>query len=322
MKFTVKDILTVFTLLLFSTANANAVIAYIPQISQSLDTATRLLRLSRMPHKTSHEHLGTRRLADIDDIQFHNLDFTYPSRPNQAVLKDFSITIPAHRCTALVGQSGSGKSTVTSILLGLYPPTEWLLDRPTVTIGGHDIRQLHITTLRSLIAVVPQQPTLFAATIRQNITYGLDLNSHLTTTHNVRSAAHAAGIVDFIDSLPHGFDTVVGEGGIGLSGGQAQRLVIARALCRQPKVLILDEATSALDGQNAEIVRQSIVRLVQGGKKMTVIVVTHAREMMEIADNVIVLEQGRVAEVGGYHELLAQRGPLWEILNVRGSVQR
>lgn len=318
MRFSVKDVLTVFSMLLFSTANAIAVIAYIPQISQSLDTATRLLRLSRMAHKASHEHIGTHHLVDVEDIRFHGLNFTYPSRPGHLVLKDFNLTIPANKCTALVGQSGSGKSTVTSILLGLYPPSERPISGPMITIGGHDIRQLHISSLRSLIAVVPQQPTLFSATIRQNITYGLDLNSRHTATENIRLAAQAAGIEEFVDSLPHGFETPVGEGGIGLSGGQAQRLVIARALCRQPQVLILDEATAALDQQNAEIVRQSIVRLIQSQKNMTVIIITHAKEMMELADNVVVLKQGRIVEVGGYGELLGQRGTLWKMNNAGG----
>jgi ATP-binding cassette subfamily B (MDR/TAP) protein 1 len=343
-EYSVKSILTVFSLLLFSTANANAVIAYIPQISSSADTASRLLRLSQLPIR-SHEHSGRIRLDPNDPqtlsgpINFVNLTFFYPTRPDEPTLDRLNVTIPAGTCTAIVGASGSGKSTIASLLLGMYPPTADVDARtpsdpssgpPSLTLSGRDIRSLHLPTLRSLIVVVPQTPVIFPDTVRGNITYGLHLSSGLTTQYNVENAAKQAGIDDFIITLPKGYDTVIGEGGLGVSGGQAQRIVIARALIRKPRILILDEATSALDGQSAELVRNSVLALVEeerakarkrgGGTKgvLTVIIITHSRDMMACAENVVVLEAGRVAEEGGFEELLKRRGKLFEMLRVGG----
>ncbi|KIW71943.1 hypothetical protein PV04_00169 [Phialophora macrospora] len=334
----VKSILTVFGLLLFCTANANAVIAFIPQTSSAADTASRLIRLARMP-VDSHEEIGQVQLdrnnpATLSGpIHFINLTFKYPSRPGVPALRRLNLTIPAGRITAIVGASGSGKSTITSLLLGLYPPTSdhrysttWndvLDDPPSLTLSGRDIRTLDLNTLRSLIALVPQTPVLLPITVRENITYGLPSSSLSTSelASSIDSAARAAGIHDFIVSLPEGYATLVGDGGLSVSGGQAQRIVIARALIRDPKILILDEATSALDHESAGLIRQSILKLVHEGKRkgkpLTVIVVTHGREMMEFADNVVVMDQGAVVEQGGFDELMALegRGKLWAMLN-------
>lgn len=345
-EYSVKSILTVFSLLLFSTANANAVIAYIPQISSSADTASRLLRLSQLPVR-SHEHNGRIRLDAKDpeilsgSINFVNLTFFYPTRPDAPALDKLNATIPAGTCTAIVGASGSGKSTIASLLLGMYPPTADMDVRtasdasggpPSLTLSGRDIRMLHLPTLRGLIAIVPQTPVIFPDTVRGNITYGLDLSSELATQFSVENAAKRAGIHDFIVTLPTGYDTVVGEGGLGVSGGQAQRIVIARALVRRPRILILDEATSALDGQSAETVRQSVLGLVKEERAkaknkssgtagvLTVIIITHSKDMMACAESVVVLQSGRVVEEGGFEELLRRRGHLWEMLKIGGAL--
>lgn len=166
-----------------------------------------------------------------------------------------------------------------------------------------------------MIGYVPQQPKLFADTIRANITYGLDPYSRSNSLRNVEAAAAAAGIADFIRSLPEGYSTLVGEGGLTLSGGQAQRLVIARALVRHPRILILDEATSNLDAESAEIIRRSIRKLLAAKQGLTVLLVTHSRDMMEVADNVIVVEKGMVVEQGSYVSLLKRaNGRLREML--------
>lgn len=173
-------------------------------------------------------------------------------------------------------------------------------------------------TLRSMIGYVPQQPKLFADTVRANITYGLDPYSMSNSLKNVEAAAAAAGIADFIHSLPEGYSTLIGEGGLTLSGGQAQRLVIARALVRHPRILILDEATSNLDAESAEIIRRSVRRrLATPGQGLTVIMVTHSRDMMEMADNVIVVDKGVVVEQGSFMWLLNRGdGRLREMLDV------
>ncbi|KAL1964596.1 hypothetical protein VTN77DRAFT_6770 [Rasamsonia byssochlamydoides] len=305
---TATDIMSIFAMILFSIGYANTVISWIPQINSACETASRLLRLSRLPFASSHEHVGKLRVFEPEPVQFTNLKFRYPRRPEALVLRNFSLTIPASSCCALVGCSGSGKSTIASLLLGLYPSLSPLSGPPAITLGGVDIQQLHIPTLRSLVALVPQQPRLFADTIRANITYGLNPCSRLNSMKNIRAAAQAAGIDEFICSLPEGYSTLVGDGGLGLSGGQAQRLVIARALVRQPRILILDEATSNLDGESAEIIRRSIQKLVGARQGLTVILITHAREMMEMADSVVVIDGGSVVEQGPYHDLLQRPG--------------
>ncbi|OQU95995.1 hypothetical protein CLAIMM_02139 [Cladophialophora immunda] len=326
----INSILTVFGLLLFCTTNANAVITYIPQTSSAADTANRLLRLARM-QVNSHEEVGKIQLDEHDPvtlsgpIHFINLTFFYPTRPEAAALRRLNLTIPSGKTTAIVGASGSGKSTIASLLLGLYPPTaDHLALSPSnpnegpasLTLTGRDIRTLDVSSLRSLIAAVPQIPVLLPTTVRENIVYGLPPDSPWTSATRIDSAARAAGIHEFIQSLPQGYATVIGEGGLGVSGGQAQRIVIARALIRDPKVLILDEATSALDRDSAASIRQSIARLSREKKgKLTVIVVTHAREMMEVADHVVVMEEGRAVEQGPFTELVERGGRLWALLN-------
>jgi ATP-binding cassette, subfamily B (MDR/TAP), member 1 len=328
-RFSVKAVLTAFTMLLSSTSNATAAIAFVPQIASSIDSGSRLLRLARLPVRTSHEHGGWIKLNPEDPhtlsgpIKFSNVTFSYSSRPETLVLSNLNLTIPGGRCTAIVGSSGSGKSTIASLLLGLYPSSTHRgpcqsSESPPITLSGHDIRSLHLPTLRSMISIVPQTPTLFPASVRVNITYGLESNNRLTSLANLEQAAQRAGIHDFIASLPGGYETVIGDGGLGLSGGQAQRIVIARALCRRPKILILDEATSALDGESAWVVRRSVMELVGEGSGMTVIIITHSMDMMQCADYIVVLEQGRVAEEGVFRELLARKGRLWEMLGVGG----
>ncbi len=339
--FAVKSILTVFSMLLFSTANATAVIAFIPQISSSTDTATRLLRLSNLPLHKSHEHSGTVKLNAADPkilsapIKFSNITFAYPSRgPSAPALSNLNLTIPSGTSTALVGTSGSGKSTIASLLLGLYAATSNPSTSPpaSLLISGHDISTLHTPTLRSHISIVPQTPTLFPTSVRRNITYGLPLLSPWTSTSSVHAAATRAGIHDFILSLPRGYDTPIGDGGLGLSGGQAQRIVIARALVRRPSVLVLDEATSALDAEAAATIARTLRQLVQEGRRdadadagrggggdragMTVLIITHAKEMMACAENVVVLDKGAVVEEGRYTDLMRRRaGRLYAMLS-------
>ncbi|KAJ5810192.1 uncharacterized protein N7503_002410 [Penicillium pulvis] len=315
-EFAVDDVVQVFSLLLFSIGYAAQILSWIPQINTSKDIATRLIELSNLPKLGSHEYRGSLIVSNLTPIKLTNVVFRYPSRPDTMVLKNVSMKISQNTCTAIVGRSGSGKSTIASLLLALYVCPESRSGEPTITLGGEDISRLHVPTLRSQIGIVSQQPTIFPGTIYANISYGIDLQSPMTSMDSVRAAARAAGIDDFITSLPRGYWTVIGDGGIGLSGGQKQRIVIARALLRHPQILILDEATSGLDPAGAEIVRQTIQHLVSVRPELTVIIITHAKEMIEIADHVIVLDQGVVVEDGSY-QVLAQRmnGRLYELIN-------
>ncbi|KAF2201090.1 P-loop containing nucleoside triphosphate hydrolase protein [Delitschia confertaspora ATCC 74209] len=313
-------------LLLMSASYCNFIINLVPQIGSSKDGAARLLRLSNLP-KNSHEHAGTGKLPPFLDIILKDVNFAYPSRPDQLVLKDVSFNIPPGSCIAIVGASGSGKSTVASLLLKLYQTdANRVISRTSdITIMGRDIKSLNTRELRSSVAIVSQTPVLFPGTIADNISYGLSPSIWHSSLESIRAAAIAAGIDEFISSLPLGYQTLVGEGGTGLSGGQAQRIAIARALVRQPDALILDEATSALDVESAGIVRDTIQRLVLENQKgfddngrlngeeiarpgMTIVIITHAREMMKIADRIIMLDRGRVVEEGGFEELKGRRG--------------
>jgi ATP-binding cassette subfamily B (MDR/TAP) protein 1 len=283
-------------------------IGIVPQINTSREIATKLIALANLPRDGSHEHTGTLTVPKLTPIKLTNVNFRYPSRPKTLVLKNVSISIPRNSCTALVGRSGSGKSTIASLLVALYEAPISETGRPTVTLGGADILRLQVPTLRSQISIVSQQPTIFPGTIYENIIYGVDPHSPLATSHSVRVAAQGAGIDDFISSLPRSYNTVIGDGGVGLSGGQKQRVVIARALLRQPQILILDEATSNLDPAGAEIVRQTVRRLVATRRGLTVIIITHAKEMIEIANHVVVLDQGAVVEDGPYEKLAMRIG--------------
>ncbi|KAJ5708386.1 hypothetical protein N7488_008187 [Penicillium malachiteum] len=307
-EFSVNDVVQVFSLLLFSIGYAAQILSWIPQINTSREIAIRLLKLSRLSKVGSHEHRGSLTLSTLTPIKLNNVYFRYPSRPDTSVLRNFSLTISQNSCTAIVGRSGSGKSTIASLLLALYESPESRGHEPTVMLGGRDIQLLQVPTLRSQISIVSQQPTIFPGSIHANITYGIKSHAPMASMDSVRAAAKAAGIDEFITFLLKGYWTVIGDGGIGLSGGQKQRVVITRALLRHPQILILDEATSSLDPAGAEVVRQTIQRLVSSRRDLTVIIITHAREMIEIADHVVVLDQGVVVEDGSFDVLAVRVG--------------
>ncbi|KAL8919834.1 MAG: hypothetical protein Q9208_006567 [Pyrenodesmia sp. 3 TL-2023] len=299
--FSTQNIIQVFSMLLFSIANANAILTFIPQINSSCATATRLLRLANLPYKSSHEHSGHLRLPIVGTIMFKEVSFTYPSRPLGPVLNNISLTLPPNTSTALVGASGSGKSTIASLILGLYPPTSGQLSFDLVPVAD-----LHLPSLRSLIAVVSQTPQIFATTVALNIAYALPERSTLASRAAIEHAAEVAGIHDFITTLPRGYQTLIGDGGTTLSGGQAQRIAIARAVARQPLLLMLDEATSALDGENTRGIGELVRRLVDQGTG--VLMVTHDRDMMAACEDVVVLREGTVAERGAFEDLVQRDG--------------
>jgi ATP-binding cassette subfamily B (MDR/TAP) protein 1 len=275
--------------------------------------------LAQLP-EDSHEHLGDTKVNTIGDILFNDLNFSYPSRPDAITLRNINLCIKPGTSTAIVGGSGSGKSTIANLLLNLYtsqPQNSFDKNKlGDLTLAGRDIKNVDTTSLRALIVVVPQTPVIFAATAAENIAYGLSADSPFNNPDQIAEAARAAGIHTFIESLPSGYATLIGDGGLGLSGGQAQRVAIARALVRKPSVLILDEATSALDVESANLVRDTLKALLEEpGREMTVIIITHSREQMQIAERIVVLDQGQVAEEGTFDELLAANGALTNLLS-------
>ncbi|KAE8449303.1 hypothetical protein EG329_008204 [Mollisiaceae sp. DMI_Dod_QoI] len=315
----VSTVLQVVNLLMFGIANSMAMLMLVPQLNSSRTTATYMLHLANLSLRESQEALGRRRLVSPFPVSFNDLSFTYPSKTTP-VLSGISFSLHPGACTGLVGPSGSGKSTIASLLLGLYTPDEADVHKlAPLTFAGVPITQCNIVSLRNQISIVAQQPLLFPCSVFSNITYGLPEGSPFANLNSATKAAKDAGIHDFLISLPNGYSTIIGEGGMGLSGGQAQRIAIARALVRQPRILILDEATSALDAVTAEGVRDTIRRLIQRGKSsrdggMAVVVISHALEMMRICDQIVMIDSGRVVESGGFEELRIRAGAFAEFI--------
>lgn len=318
----VSSVTQVFLLLILTTTNVSSMLGYIPQVNASRDAATRLLRLASLPER-NHEDTGAKVVSSIKQIQFHGVRFGYPSSTEQ-VLRGLNMVIEAGSLTAIVGPSGCGKSTILALLLKLYMipqhrPSTRNTETGRVSISGRDIDQLDTTFVRQRIAMVAQTPVVLSASIADNITYGLPVNSRHASVINIRNAAQQAGLDEFITSLPDGYATLLGEGGTALSGGQSQRLSIARALVRKPQVLLLDEATSALDGASASDIRIMLRELVDN-MGMTIIAVTHSREMMETVDSVIVVDKGVVVQRGPFEELINFRdGPLHALVGGDGG---
>lgn len=229
-------------------------------------------------------------------IKFDNVTFRYPTRADKNALQNISLEILPGQTVALVGRSGSGKTTFANMLLRLHHPNEG-----RVFIDGHDLRQVSISSLRSQIGVVPQDVFLFSGTIRENIAFG-DPDAPL---ERVVGAAMLAGAHEFISELPLGYETRIGERGQSLSGGQKQRIAIARALFKQPRVLIFDEATSALDSESERAIQQNLDQIL---KDRTTLIIAHRLSTVRNADRIVVLDRGTVVEQGNHYSLMEQKG--------------
>ncbi|GAB3911679.1 ABC transporter transmembrane domain-containing protein [Larkinella knui] len=225
------------------------------------------------------------------DIEFRNIHFSYPSRPDVEVLKGISLAVPAGHKIALVGQSGAGKSTIVQLLLRYYANTGG-----SITIDGRPIQDIDIRYLRQNIAVVPQEVILFGGTILENISYG----KPDATEAEVIAAARKANALDFIESFPEKFRTIVGERGVKLSGGQRQRIAIARAILKDPAILILDEATSSLDAESERLVQEALDVLMQN---RTTIIIAHRLATIRKVDTIYVIREGQITETGTHEEL-------------------
>ncbi|KAJ0612966.1 putative ABC-type xenobiotic transporter [Helianthus annuus] len=227
-------------------------------------------------------------------LELKNVDFSYPSRPDVKILNNFTLSVPAGKTIALIGSSGSGKSTVVSLIERFYDPTSG-----QVMLDGHDIKGLNLKWLRQQIGLVSQEPALFATTIKENILLGRPDASFL----EIEEAARVSNAHSFIIKLPDSYDTQVGERGLQLSGGQKQRIAIARAMLKNPSILLLDEATSALDSESEKLVQEALDRFMIG---RTTLVIAHRLSTIRKADLVAVLQQGGVLEIGTHDELIAK----------------
>ena len=224
-------------------------------------------------------------------ISFRNLTFAYPSRPDENVIRNINVDISANQMVALVGASGAGKSTIATLLLRLHDATSG-----GILFDGKDSREFSLSALRSQIALVPQDILLFGGTIRENIAYG----KQGATDDEITKAAQKANAMEFISRFPERFETIVGERGTQLSGGQRQRIAIARAVLKNPKILILDEATSSLDSESERLVQDALEKLMQG---RTSVVIAHRFSTIRKADQILVLEHGKLIEKGTHDEL-------------------
>jgi len=236
------------------------------------------------------------------DVEFANVHFAYPTRPDVEVLKGISLVLPAGKKVALVGQSGAGKSTIVQLLLQFHRP-----QRGDIRIGGVSIYDYNLSTYRSRLALVPQEVLLFGGTIRENISYGRPG----APEEAIIEAARRANAWDFISRFPQGLDTVVGERGIRLSGGQRQRIAIARAILRDPDILLLDEATSSLDAESERVVQEALDHLMQG---RTSLIIAHRLATVRSADLIYVLDKGCIVEQGTHEELSARPNGLYATL--------
>ncbi|XP_042550095.1 bile salt export pump isoform X1 [Dipodomys spectabilis] len=244
------------------------------------------------------------------EIEFHNVTFCYPSRPNVKILNNLCMVIKPGEMTALVGSSGAGKSTALQLIQRFYDACEGM-----VTLDGHDIRSLNVQWLRNQIGIVEQEPVLFSTTIAENIRYGREE----ATMEDIVRAAKDANAYNFIMNLPQQFDTLVGEGGSQMSGGQKQRIAIARALIRNPKILILDMATSALDNESESMVQEALNKIQHGH---TIISVAHRLSTVRAADVIIGFEHGTAVERGTHEELLERKGIYFTLVTLQSQGDR
>ncbi len=242
--------------------------------------------------------------ASIEGIvSFKNVAFTYPSRKEVQVLKNISFESNKGETIALVGPSGSGKSTLVGLLLRFYD-----VESGQLLIDGKNCKDYNLTDLRNNMAIVPQDVLLFGGTIKENIAYGKPNASF----DEIKEAAKKANAFDFIESFPEKFDTVVGERGIKLSGGQRQRIAIARAVLKDPAILILDEATSSLDSESERVVQEALDKLMIG---RTSFVIAHRLSTIRNADKIVVIDKGTVVESGSHESLMSIEGGLYQSLN-------
>ena len=285
-----KSVMKTFMVLIVTALGMGETLAMAPDLVKGNHMAASVFeildRKTEIPSETGED------ISRVEgNIELRGIEFRYPSRPDVIIFKDFNLKVQAGRNMALVGASGSGKSSILSLILRFYDPV-----KGKVMIDNKDIRKLRLKSLRKHIGLVQQEPALFATTIYDNIVYGQDG----ATEAEVVEAAKMANAHSFISSLPEGYLTRVGERGVQLSGGQKQRVAIARAVLKNPAILLLDEATSALDVESERVVQQALDRVT---RNRTTLVVAHRLSTIQNADVISVVHEGKIVEQGTHSSL-------------------
>lgn len=289
---------------LFASINGNVqtIVNILPSLTTGYEAVNSISEI--MLSSDVEDDKGKLKVSDIEGrVKFDNVSYMYPNGA-QNVIEDFNLDVKQGECIAVVGASGSGKSTIMNMIIGFLKPTVG-----HIYIDDYDITEIALAEYRHFISVVPQNSILFSGTIRENITYGLSGISE----ERIQEVAEMANLNEFVKDLPKGLDTFIGERGGKLSGGQKQRITIARALIRDPKILILDEATSALDNISEYHVQKAISKLIKG---RTTFIVAHRLSTIRDADRIIVMEAGKCVETGTFEELIAKKGKFYELKNL------
>ncbi|XP_072535197.1 ATP-dependent translocase ABCB1-like [Salminus brasiliensis] len=305
-----ENVFLVFSVIVFAAMNIGQSSSFAPDFAKAKAAAGRILALlEKTPEIDVYSEAGDKPMNFRGDIEFRDVHFFYPTRPNIKILQGLNVSVTQGQTLALVGSSGCGKSTSIQLLERFYNPAGG-----QVFADGTDTRRLNLAWLRSQLGLVSQEPILFDCTIAENIQYGD--NSRVVSQEEVVEAAISANIHNFIIDLPEKYNTRVGDKGTQLSGGQKQRIAIARALVCKPKVLLLDEATSALDTESEKIVQKALDDARQG---RTCIVIAHRLTTIQNADIIAVIQNGQVAEQGTHSELMAKQGPYYALVNAQVS---
>jgi ABC-type multidrug transport system fused ATPase/permease subunit len=301
----VAVICDLFTFILYSVfvgASLGGIADLYSQLQKAIGATENLMEILDEEQESSQDAQKENIEVQSGAIEFDNISFSYPNRSDVSVLNNLSFSIESGQQVALVGPSGAGKTTITALLLKFYEATSG-----NIKVDGKNIDDYKLEKLRSSMAIVPQDVVLFGGTIYENILYG-DPNA---SKEEVRAAAKKANALEFVEEFPEQFETLVGERGVQLSGGQRQRIAIARAILKNPKILILDEATSALDSKSENLVQEALDALMKG---RTSLVIAHRLSTIKKADKIVVLKDGSLAESGTHDELILKDGGLYRDL--------
>ena len=285
----------------------SALINLLPILTKGLESVSSIGEV--LSSNEIEENEGKEELLSLrGEYAFKQVSFSYPGSSKE-VLHGLDFTVKQGETIALVGESGSGKTTILNMLIGFILPSGGQL-----MLDGKDMKGLNLRTYRRFLSVVPQTPVLFTGTVRENITYGLE---HVSE-EQIAQAVEAANLSEVVKRLPQGLDTMIEEHGANLSGGQRQRISIARALIRNPQVIILDEATSALDSISESEIQEALERLTKG---RTTFIVAHRLSTVRGADRILVIGQGRIREQGSYQELMAKKGEFYQMEQLQRMVR-